>query len=59
MKQNSIFALVLGAIFVLTISSMDMAFADYDKYSDDDRDDHHHHHHHHHHDDKWEKENKS
>ncbi|WP_316504202.1 hypothetical protein [Nitrosopumilus sp.] len=52
MKQNSIFALVLGAIFVLTISSMDMAFADYDKYSDDDRDDDDD-------DDKWEKENKS
>ena len=38
MKQKSIFALVLGAILVLTVSSVDAAFADYDRY-DDDRDD--------------------
>ena len=38
MKQKSIFALVLGAILVLTVSSVDAAFADYDSY-DDDRDD--------------------
>ena len=35
MKQKSIFALVLGAILVLTVSSIDPVFADYDK--DDDR----------------------
>ena len=35
MKQKSIFALVLGAILVLTVSSTDPVFADYDK--DDDR----------------------
>ena len=36
MKQKSIFALVLGAILVLTVSSMDTAFADYNR-NDDDR----------------------
>ncbi|WP_316504347.1 hypothetical protein [Nitrosopumilus sp.] len=35
MKQKSIFALVLGAILVLTVSSTDAAFADYDRYDDD------------------------
>ena len=35
MKQKSIFALVLGAILVLTVSSTEMAFADYDGYNDD------------------------
>ena len=35
MKQKSIIALVLGAILVLTVSSIDPVFADYDK--DDDR----------------------
>ena len=35
MKQKLIFALVLGAILVLTVSSIDPVFADYDK--DDDR----------------------
>ena len=34
-KQKSIFALILGAILVLTISSIDVAFADYDSYDDD------------------------
>ena len=38
MKQKSTFALVLGAIFVLTISSIDVTFADYDRYDDDSRD---------------------
>jgi hypothetical protein len=37
MKQKSIFALVLGAILVLTLSSTKTAFADYNEY-DDDRD---------------------
>ena len=35
MKQKSIIALVLGAILVLTVSSIDPIFADFDK--DDDR----------------------
>ena len=35
MKQKSIMAFVLGAILVLTVSSIDSVFADYDK--DDDR----------------------
>jgi len=39
MKQQSIFALILGAILVLTISSTDVTFADYDRYDDDSRDD--------------------
>jgi hypothetical protein len=34
MKQKSIFVLVLGAILVLTVSSTEMAFADYDGYDD-------------------------
>jgi len=37
MKQKSIFALVLGAILILTLSSTETAFADYNEY-DDDRD---------------------
>lgn len=40
MKQKSIFALILGAILVLTISSTDAVFADYDRYDDDHDDDH-------------------
>ena len=39
MKQKSIFALILGAILVLTISSTDAVFADYDRYDDDHDDD--------------------
>ncbi|MCH9658465.1 hypothetical protein K0U27_07195 [archaeon] len=39
MKQKSIFALVLGAILVLTVSSMDSVFADDDRYDDDKDDD--------------------
>jgi hypothetical protein len=35
MKQKSIFALVLGAILVLTFSITDSAFVDYDGYDDD------------------------
>ena len=39
MKQKSIFALILGAILVLAISSTDAVFADYDRYDDDHDDD--------------------
>jgi len=39
MKQKSIFALVLGAILVLTLSGTEDAFADYDGYNDDRNDD--------------------
>ena len=43
MKQKSILALILGAILVLTVSSIDPVFADYDidndRYDDDRYDD--------------------
>jgi len=39
MKQKSIFALVLGAILVLTLSGTEAAFADYNEYNDDRNDD--------------------
>ena len=35
MKQKSIFALVLSAILVLTVSNVDSVFVDYDSYDDD------------------------
>ena len=35
MKQKSIMALFLGAVLVLTLSSAQVAFADYDEYDDD------------------------
>lgn len=35
MKQNSIIALFLGAVLVLTLSSAEVAFADYDEEYDE------------------------
>lgn len=38
MKQKSIIALLLGAVLVLTLSSAESVFADYDEQYDDDYD---------------------